>query len=268
MLRPMPKPTTAPAAQKSGEGKRAPPPKLQPEPRYVTVANSLTAAIAQGRYPVGSTLPTEHELCESFGISRFTAREALRQLLDAGLVVRRPRAGTTVIATQRRVPFTQTLGSLDDLLQYATDTELRLVYTGTIEVDQALAREIPMGVGERWLFGIGIRYRKDQDLPVCLTRVYINPDFDDLARRLRNRADTIYKLIEEHHGVTVARVEQRIVAVSLSRDDALHLKAKPHSPALRTLRLYYDPDDRLLEVSDSIHPGERFSYSMTIRKSD
>ena len=63
------------------------------------------------------------------------------------------------------------------------------------------------------------------------------------------------------------QAEQRILAVSLSRDDALHLKAKPNSPALRTLRLYYDTDDRLLEVSDSIHPGERFSYSMTIRKS-
>jgi DNA-binding GntR family transcriptional regulator len=263
----MPKKTVATAAQRSPERKRTSEPTTQPEPRYLTVAKSLTAAISQGRYPVGSTLPTEHELCESFGISRFTAREALRQLLDAGLVVRRPRAGTTVIATHRRVPFTQTLGSLDDLLQYATDTELRLVYTGMIEVDPALSREIPMAMGERWLMGIGIRFRNDDDLPVCLTRVYINPDFSDLARRLRNRADTIYKLIEDHHGVTVARVEQRIVAVSLSRDDALHLKAKPSSPALRTLRLYYDTDDRLLEVSDSIHPGDRFSYSMTIRKS-
>ncbi|HEX2891969.1 GntR family transcriptional regulator [Vineibacter terrae] len=243
------------------------PPRLPAEPRYVTVANALMAAIAAGRHPVGSTLPTEHELCERYGISRFTAREALRQLRDAGLVTRRPRAGTTVVATQRRVPYTQTLGSLDALLQYATDTELRLVYTGTIEVDRALAREIPLGLGQRWLFGIGIRYRRDDEVPVCLTRVYVNPDFDDVARRLSNRADAIYKLIEEHHGVSVARVEQRIFAVPLGRDEALHLKAKASGPALRTLRLYYDSDDRLLEVSDSIHPGERFSYAMTINRS-
>ncbi len=239
----------------------------QTEPRYVAVANALTAAIAAGRHPVGSTLPTEHELCEHFGISRFTAREALRQLRDAGLVTRRPRAGTTVIATQRRVPYTQTLGSLDALLQYATDTELRLVYTGTIEVDGSLAREIPMRVGERWLFGIGIRYRRDDEVPVCITRVYVNPDFDDIARRLSNRADAIYKLIEQHHGVSVARVEQRMMAVSLGRDEALHLKAKAGGPALRTLRLYYDTDDRLLEASDSIHPADRFSYAMTIKRS-
>jgi GntR family transcriptional regulator len=254
------------AAQKNGKRRglgRKPP----AEPRYVTVANALTKAIDQGRYPVGSTLPTEHELCDKFGISRFTAREALRQLLDAGLVVRRPRAGTTVIATQRRSPFTQTLGSLNDLLQYAADTELRLLYTGTIEVDPDLARDISVGVGERWLFSIGMRFKKDDNLPVCITRVYINPAFSDLARALANRTGTIYRLIEQRHGVTVGRVEQKILAVSLSRDDAAHLKAKAKSPALRTIRLYYDTAGRLLEVSDSVHPGQRFSYSMTITKS-
>src|SRR5262245_7198444 len=98
-------------------------------PRYASLASNLTAAITKGRYPVGSTLPTEHKLCDAFGVSRFTVREALRQLRDAGLVSRKPRAGTLVIANQRRAPYAQTLGSLDDLLQYAGDTELRLIHT-------------------------------------------------------------------------------------------------------------------------------------------
>lgn len=70
-------------------------------PRYIVVADALTADIAKGRYPVGSTLPTEHELCEMFNVSRFTVREALRRLRDASLVTRKPRAGTTVIASHR-----------------------------------------------------------------------------------------------------------------------------------------------------------------------
>lgn len=247
-------------------GRQIPP--AESLPRYQALANILMGAISEGRYPVGSTLPTEHELCEQFGISRFTVREALRQLREAGLITRKPRAGTMVLAAPRRVPYAQALGSLDDLLQYAADTELRLVYTGTIEVDRILALEIPMTPGERWLLAIGIRYKKEDDLPVALTRVYINPSFSDIARRLKDRTDTIYKLIEKHHGVVVARVEQRIFAVLLSRDDALHLKAKANSPALRTLRLYFDESDRLLEASDSIHPSDRFSYAMTISKSE
>jgi len=237
-------------------------------PRYASLADNLTAAIAKGRYPVGATLPTEHALCAAFGVSRFTVREALRQLRDAGLVTRRPRAGTIVIAARNRAPYAQRLGSLDDLLQYAGDTEMRLIETGQVAAAAALRRDIPMKPGERWLFGLGLRYRRGDDLPVCLTRVYISPRFRDMARRLKTRTDAIYKLIEQHHGVTITRVEQRILAVSLSRDDAARLKAKPHGPALRTVRLYYDAADRLVEASDSIHPGDRFSYAMTIRRAD
>jgi GntR family transcriptional regulator len=253
--------------------KKAPrkPPRLLPgpdgTPRYASLANALTTAIAKGRYPVGTTLPTEHALCDAFGVSRFTVREALRQLREAGLVTRKPRAGTLVIAARRRVPYAQTLGSLDDLLQYAGDTDMRLVHTGGVRPDPPLLRDIPLTPDEIWLFALGIRYRKGDDLPVCVTRVYINPRFGDMARRIKDRTDTIYKLIEQHHGVSVARVEQRIFAISLSREDARQLKATPRAPALRTVRLYYDGAGRLIEASDSIHPGDRFSYAMTINKS-
>jgi hypothetical protein len=50
------------------------------QPIYQQIAGRLRAAIADGTYPVGARLPTELELCEQFGISRFTARGAVRLL--------------------------------------------------------------------------------------------------------------------------------------------------------------------------------------------
>src|ERR1035441_3716066 len=49
-------------------------------PRYAAVAKALILEIERGRFPVGEKLPTEQEICERFGISRFTAREAIRRL--------------------------------------------------------------------------------------------------------------------------------------------------------------------------------------------
>ena len=68
------------------------------QPRYLQIAADLKQAIVSGRYPVGARLPTELELCEQFGISRFTAREAVRVLSSAGLVSRKQRVGTIVVA--------------------------------------------------------------------------------------------------------------------------------------------------------------------------
>ena len=63
-------------------------------PRYQQIADELIGRIASGKYPVGGLLPTEMELCEHYGISRSTVREALRRVRDAGLISRRRRTGT------------------------------------------------------------------------------------------------------------------------------------------------------------------------------
>jgi GntR family transcriptional regulator len=76
-------------------------PETPSPPRRTTLHKSLSdellRMIKNGDYPVGSNLPTENELCARFGVSRHTVREATRRLSDLGLVVRKPRTGTTVV---------------------------------------------------------------------------------------------------------------------------------------------------------------------------
>ncbi len=237
-------------------------------PRYLEVANNLMAAIEAGRYPIGSILPTELELCKSFSIGRFTAREAMRQLSDAGLVVRKQRVGTQVVASGIGQKYTQSLSSIEDLLQYARNTELRLLFTNSIAVDAIQASELHCERGTSWVLAIGIRYEHGNGRPVCMNRVYLNPLLEGIADRLRERTGTIYELVEQSYGVSITRIDQRISAVSLSRDDSLHLGAMPGMPALRVLRHYYDAQNRLLQMSDNIHPADRFVYSLSLAKAN
>ena len=248
------------------EQRVAPPEKKSASPRYRDLVDELTSAIAEGRYPVGSTLPTEHTLCERFDVSRFTVREAMRRLHEAGLVTRRPRAGTVVIAKMARRRYLQTLNSLEDIRQYAQDTILRVIYLGKVEVDASLSRDIPIKQGEQWYGGLAIRLQSDTGLPLCVSRIYVNPAFSGIPKWIRRGADAIYKILEQNYGIVVARVDQSIHAVRISREDAPHLKTRPNSMALRNIRLYYDSDDRLIEATDNIHPADRFSYAMSIRK--
>jgi DNA-binding FadR family transcriptional regulator len=56
-------------------------------PAYVQVADQLREAILEGRLAAGAPLPAERDLCERFGVSRTTVREALRALQAQSLVV-------------------------------------------------------------------------------------------------------------------------------------------------------------------------------------
>ena len=50
------------------------------------IERRIEEAIREKKLPVGSKLPTERELCESFGVSRTALREALRRLSARGLI--------------------------------------------------------------------------------------------------------------------------------------------------------------------------------------
>ena len=68
------------------------------------VADQIRRRIADGEFPVGSLLPTEHELARELGVSRNSVREGLRSLVHAGLLGARAGYGTYVIATSDLAP--------------------------------------------------------------------------------------------------------------------------------------------------------------------
>jgi len=235
-------------------------------PLYVRIAGELTAAIADGTYPIGAQLPTELVLCERFGISRHTAREALRMLTTAGLVRRRQRAGTAVIAMPSDAHFVHEAHSLGDLQQYARTTQLRFAYIGSISLNKAHAERFGAKPGDEWIYATGLRREATGDRPICVTRLFLNPALTDIADKLRNSREAVYALIEREYRISIATVAQEFHGVVLDVHDAGNLGVPPGTPGLQVLRSYYDADDRLIEHADSIHPSDRFTYRMVLRK--
>src|SRR4051812_30129079 len=91
-----------------------------------SVSQALRAEIAAGSPPLGQLLPGEHELCARFGVSRHTIREALRELADQGLVHRKQGSGTRVVSAIPQGRYVQSMRTLEQLRQYASDTRLVL----------------------------------------------------------------------------------------------------------------------------------------------
>jgi GntR family transcriptional regulator len=54
---------------------------------YMAVADDIAGQIARGELVPGARLPSLDALAESYGIARMTARRAVRELTERGLVV-------------------------------------------------------------------------------------------------------------------------------------------------------------------------------------
>jgi multiple sugar transport system substrate-binding protein len=67
-----------------------------PIPLYFQVKRALLEAMLRGDYGPEDQLPTEHELCALYGISRTPITRALSELAEEGVIVRHRRRGTFV----------------------------------------------------------------------------------------------------------------------------------------------------------------------------
>ncbi len=67
-----------------------------PIPVYFQLKTALLEEILSGRYGPDDRLPTEHELCATYGISRTPAHRALAELAQEGVILRSRHRGTYV----------------------------------------------------------------------------------------------------------------------------------------------------------------------------
>lgn len=246
---------------------RVPTPASPPQPRYRQLAQTLIQEIQSGRHPVGALIPTEMELCKHFGASRFTVREAIKQLVDLGLVSRQAGVGTRVLARQPRSNYRQVMQGISDLQQYTADTELEIFSQQRITVRGELGLLLEADDGESWLKIEGLRRVGDRStLPICAVEIYIHPDFSAVSNLGGRSTVPIYMRIEEQFGERVSEIQQQIRAVALVKRDAGLLDAKTGAPALLVSRAYRNRRGKLIELALSTHPADRFSYSETFRR--
>ena len=71
-------------------------------PIYLQIAESIGSLLASGVLPPGYVLPPERVLCEQFGISRMTLRQAMSLLDREGLIDSRRGIGTVVRPSRLR----------------------------------------------------------------------------------------------------------------------------------------------------------------------
>jgi len=235
---------------------------------HAELARDLEMGIASGHFPVGSLLPTEFELCDHYGASRYTVRLALQELQDQGLISRRKNVGTRVEAAKAAAGFTQSIATVDELAQFGA-THVRVVHeVEQIVADLALAAVMGAAGGTHWLRISSLRIdggRKPR--PVCWTDVYVDPSYNELGDLVRASPETLISaLIESRYGRRIARIQQEVRGVILTPKHADLLKADKGSAGLQIVRRYLDSSDDAFEVSITTHPADRFTFTMQMER--
>lgn len=237
----------------------------QPVARYATLARALLADIQAGRYQVGAQLPTELELCERFGVSRYTVRQALRELKDIGVISTRQGIGTLVRAQPTVPNLIYSANTVEDLLQITKQTRIQLLSVKDVIADEALAEFLPCRVGQQWIILSQLRFLPTFTIPVAYLTTYIRSEFANIIPRIGVEDLPIFRMIEQEHGQRLGEIQQEIVSIALGAEEAKAVGAEPGFHALQMTRRFFDERDRLTQVTIASYPGGRFTHTSTFR---
>ncbi|MCO6008652.1 extracellular solute-binding protein [Actinoallomurus purpureus] len=128
----------------------------QPLPAYYRLKRRLLADIERGEYGVDGRLPTEHDLCAAYGLSRTPVARALSELAAEGVVIRHRRRGTFVdpewmraLSAAPEVSVITCDQAWEDQLREAAGNDLRLSITSAplSELREVFRRAIAEGRG-------------------------------------------------------------------------------------------------------------------------
>ncbi|MFI4928086.1 MAG: GntR family transcriptional regulator, partial [Burkholderiales bacterium] len=230
-------------------------------PRYQQLTTSLAREIRDGRYAVGGLLPAEPQLCERFGVSRHTVREAVRQLCELGLVTRHQGIGTVVRARESQKQYSASLSSLGDLMAYAQGTKLKLVGSRNVVADAALAARLRCDEGEHWIEWDTCRFTRDTNEPIVHMRIFVRPECEGMRAELERGEAWVFGLIEKYGGERILEARQVVAAMAVPAESARHLGVRPRSPGLLVRRFYLGRNGRLLSVSINVHPPGKVEFT-------
>jgi GntR family transcriptional regulator len=235
------------------------------------IADELREKIDNGMYGPGALLPSEPELAQRYGVSRQTARSALKALEQEGIIVVHSTRGRTVRNRPplRRVSSTRRHASHRKSGKPEFDTEAitqgqvpsrRILMVGRGPVPRDAAAWLDTEPGQEVV--IRKRLQLLDSIPAVISTSYY-PLWVAEGTRLES-TDALPEgpdnLIEElglrfAHGVELLRARMP------TPDEVRLLELDPGVPVVQMLHIDYGPDGRTLQVADDLYAADRHEFA-------
>lgn len=212
-------------------------------------------------------LPSELELASRYKVSRITMRKALDQLVQEGLISRRRGAGTFVTpgAVKEKLEQRRSSGLLENIINSALDTTVRLVAMDSIVPPQDIAADLELGLDERVIKAI--RVRSLDQVPVSHITTYVPERLGACLRPEALAARPMLTLLEEH-GIKAEHARQVISARLANSEVAPLLDTPVGAPLLAVNRLVRDADGRPIQLLHGLYRPDRYEYRMDLGRAD
>src|SRR5690606_8217829 len=233
-------------------------------PLYHRIKTDLLSAIDSQQYLPDARLPSEHELCERYGVSRTTVRQALGELLREGVIYKQHGRGTFV-ARPRPVRDVGALQGLADARgQQGLQVSNRLHSYRELPADARMRQRLALPAGSQVAELSRLRLLDGQ--PISLEITWCERSLGERLMDAGVLRRDLFTMLEDECGLGIGHADMQLGAVGADPEQAALLQLAEGAPLLRIERLVHDDQGRPLLYEHLYLCSDQLDYRLRVER--
>lgn len=141
-------------------------------PLYFQILTLIKRQIHSGILKQGDLVPSENQLCSQYGVSRSTVRQALAQLTEEGLIIRRRGKGSFIASEKLKRNLNHLYSFTEDMISLGLDPHSEVLEKTIVKATNDIAKTLAILSENTDVLKL-TRLRFANDEPLLLETTYI-----------------------------------------------------------------------------------------------
>jgi DNA-binding GntR family transcriptional regulator len=219
-----------------------------------------------GEFAPGEQIPTEKDLCETYQVSTITTRQAIMDLVNEGLIIRRQGKGSFIKEGPKNIKNIKTLhlrGNLNDIIPEGLETqEVKVLDIIKVKSAKRVADLLKIKEGEEVVQVR--RTRNDNGIPLSYIKNYLVSEIGEKITSEDLRAYPMLHILRNRLNIPITGGIQYVEAIVADYDIASALLVSICSPILYLETIIHAKQKRPVDLAQTFYRPDQFRYSVKL----
>lgn len=229
--------------------------------KFAQIKQFILSRIETGQWQENDRVPSENQLTELFSCSRMTARRALTELVDSGVLERTQGVGTFVAGLKSQSSLLAIRNIADEIKDRGHGYSVKQLELKQIAASAAEANALGLEVGSPVFYSVLVHC--EQGMPLQVEERFVNPKLVPQYLEQDFRLQTPHEYLSAVAPLTEARhTVEAIMATALLQQ---RLVISATEPCLQILRRTWSRQG-VVSFARLVHPGSKFKLTSALVK--
>lgn len=227
-------------------------------PLYHQLKELLKEKIESGEWVPGDLVPSENKLQQQFNISRNTAKKALDDLVQEG-ILKRVQGKGTFVSTPKIEQSLKGFYSFSKVMEAkGLQPKDIILGLGLEEAKPGIAKRLEVPAGTTVIALKRLRCAGEE--PIILETSYLPQQIAPDLTESKLEKNSLYDILEKDYGIFVTKAKEVFEPVLIRDYESKYLQVREGYPALLLDRIAYEANGDVVEFCRSIVRGDRCRF--------